>query len=113
MKIISTLIMVVSMVVMSVAANAATTYHGKWTKPVYSVGGSILSVETMRYDLQVPDKAHIGRIIEVMSPVIGMTSLQGRFSNLEEFQIRVNEKLREIGAPYQNFVIVDIYVDER
>ena len=106
----------VALVVSTMFASAAQAevFHGTWAKPVYSVDGlATLSQEVVKYDLQVPDSPNVGRILEVMPPVIGMVSLQGRFSTLEEFQDRVNEKLREIGAPYQNFRIVDIYVDER
>ena len=106
-------LVLVAMFTMFTSASAAT-FHGTWMKPVYSVDGSAtLSQEIMKYDLEVPDKVNVGRIMEVMPPIIGMTALQGRFSTLEEFQSRVNEKLQEIGAPYRNFVIVDIYVDER
>ncbi len=111
---IAILVMVVSSMFVSVSANAETTFHGIWNKPVYSVDGlATLSQEVVKYDLQVPDAPNIGRIMEVMPPVIGMVSLQGKFSTLEEFQDRVNERLQEIGAPYRNFRVVDIYVDER
>ena len=107
------LVMVISMFTMNVSASAAT-FHGSWMKPVYSVDGlATLSREIVKYDLTVPEGANIGRIIEVMSPVIGMTALKGQFSSLEEFQARVNESLRDLGAPYRDFVIVDIHVDER
>lgn len=112
-SIIAILVVVGSMFAMSVSASAAT-FHGTWIKPVYSVDGlATLSREVVKYDLTVPEGANIGRVMEVMSPVIGMTSLQGQFSSIEEFQVRVNEKLRDLGAPYRNFVIVDITVDER
>ena len=109
---IAILVFVVSMFV-TVPAEASMTFHGSWSKPVYNVDGATISIEVIKYRLEVPEKPNIGRIIEVMSPVIGMTSLQGRFSSLDEFQDRVNEKLRELETPYRNFVIIDIYVDER
>lgn len=110
---IAILVVMVSMFATISAANAET-FHGVWSKPVYSVDGLMtMSVEVVKYDLQVPDAPNVGRIMETMPPVIGMVSLQGKFSNLEEFQDRVNERLQEIGAPYKDFRIVDIYVDER
>lgn len=113
-NIIAILTMVISMFAVTVPAEASMTFHGTWSKPVYSVDGmDTLSIEVVKYDLEVPEKPNVGRIIEVMSPIIGMTALQGRFSSLEEFQDRVNEAIRQFGAPYRNFVIVDIYVDER
>ena len=106
--------LIVTLISIISASAQAETFHGTWEKPVYSVDGlATMSVEIMKYDLDVPTNSNIGRIMEVMPPIIGMTALQGKFSNLEEFQALVNRALADHGAPYRNFRIIDIIVDER
>ena len=107
-SIIAILILVVSMV--STAANAAT-FHGIWSKPVYTCDGLMtLSTEVVKYDLEVP-QGQMVKAIEVMPRIIGTTVLQGQFSNLHQLEALVNKALRD--TEFRDFRITDVYVDER
>ncbi len=100
----------VSVFTMNVSASAAT-FHGTWSKPVYTCDGlATLAVEVVKYDLEIPDGSMV-KAIETMPAVIGTTVLQGQFSNLRQLEALVNRALRN--TEFRDFRIVDVYVDER
>ncbi len=104
-------LVLVSVFTMNVSASAAT-FHGTWSKPIYTCDGLMtLSTEVVKYDLDVPEGTDIGTVIETMPAVIGTTVLQGQFSNLRQLETLINRALQHTG--YRNFRIVDVYVDER
>lgn len=102
---------------LSIIFNASSTFaggivHWFWSKPVYSQNGLMtLSNEIVKYDVRVDADDFLSEVNR-LNTIIGTVALNGRFSNIEQFQERIREQIVN-DRVLSNFTIVDVYVDER
>ena len=112
-SLIASVLMAMTMIFTSISVMAAPSqFNWFWSKIVTDKSGYLtLSQEVVKYRVMV-DADDFPKELQRLNTIIAVTAMQGQFSNLEQFQDRVNEKLQN-DKILSNFIITDVYIDER